>query len=154
LIRTWTYEPRKDENMAAKVRRIGYLQLVAKNGRRYEYGMIVEGQYLKTDVSFPACEVRHDRRSPQDPLHSQDKPPVEEPPNVPKKAPVKEPPPEDPQREPPPKPPPPPDGPPVEEPPNEPGQPPVREPPPKDPDREPPQKPPLKVVPAKVKDER
>ena len=48
--------------MAAKVRRIGYLQLVAKNGRRYEYGMIVEGQYLKTDVSFPACEVRHDRR--------------------------------------------------------------------------------------------
>jgi hypothetical protein len=143
----------KGLNMAAKVIKIGCLQMAAKNGRRYEFELMITGE--NSETAGPSSEYYPPdcRRSPKVELQSQNVSPVEEPPNAPKKAPVKEPPPEDPQREPPPKPPPP-DGPPVEEPPNEPGQPPVREPPPKDPDREPPQKPPVRALPAKVRDER
>jgi hypothetical protein len=126
--------------MTAKIIKIGYLQLVTKNGRRCEFELIVEGENLNS----AAREGRDDDGSSITTLHTQDNPPVEEPPNAPKKAPVKEPPPEVPEREPPTKPPPPPNDTPIEEPPNEPAQPPVKKPPPKDPDRESP-KPPVRA---------
>jgi hypothetical protein len=85
--------------MTVKILKIGYLQLMTKNGRRCEFELIVEGENLNTAVR----EGRDDDRPPIATLHAQDNPPVEEPPNAPKKAPIKEPPPEDPEREPPPK---------------------------------------------------
>jgi hypothetical protein len=131
--------------MTAQNVKIGGLQLEAKNGCRYEFGLIVEGQNLKMAVSSTVGEARNVDQFPKGKPSSQDKPPVEEPPNAPKKAPIKEPPPEDPDREPPSKPPPTPHVPPIEEPPNAPNKPPVKEPPPRDPDREPP-KPPIRAM--------
>lgn len=131
--------------MAAKAYKLGYLQLKAKDGRRYDLELIIAGECSGAVERSSKGENRERRRTRKDRPQFQNTPPIEEPPNEPGRPPVKEPPPEDPDREPPQKPPP--GGPPVEEPPNEPGGPPVKEPPPEDPNCEPPQKPPVRAAP-------
>ena len=131
--------------MAVKAKKLGYLQLKAKDGSRYELELIINDECLGAAERSSKGENRERRRPYKNKPQFQNTPPVEEPPNEPREPPVKEPPPEDPDREPPRKPPP--GGPPVEEPPGEPGKPPVKEPPPEDPDREPPRKPPVRAAP-------
>ena len=129
--------------MAAKTKKFGYLQLKAKDGRRYELELIIADECLEAAEGSSQGGI-HDHQPPNSGNPQfQNFPPVEEPPNEPGKPPVKEPPPEDPDREPPQQPP---GGPPVKEPPNEPGRTPVKEPPPEDPNREPPQKPPVRAA--------
>lgn len=123
--------------MTAMVKKTGRLQITAKNGRRYEFDLIINNNSLKTVAQTSDSESRDCHRYRKDKLQSHNNAPIEEPPNEPKKPPVKEP-------GEPPAPPPPPSHPPVQEPPNKPDEPPVKEPPPKDPDRRPPQKPPIK----------
>jgi len=123
--------------MSSKVWKIGRVQIIDKNGRRYSFEVSVCGG--KTSIANQRRDSEGiERRSAKTKnTQFQDRPPVEEPPNEPRKPPVEEPgePPE----------PPPPSRPPVEEPPNEPDEPPVKEPPPKDPDRQPPRQPPVKI---------
>ena len=124
--------------MSSKVRKIGRVQIIDKNGRRYSFEVSVCGG--KTSIANQRRDSEGIERRSAKTKNSQfqDRPPVEEPPNEPRKPPVEEP-------GEPPEPPPPPSQPPVEEPPNEPDEPPVKEPPPKEPDREPPRQPPVKI---------
>ena len=91
--------------MAAKTKKFGYLQLKAKDGRRYELELIIADECLEAAEGSSQGGI-HDHQPPNSGNPQfQNFPPVEEPPNEPGKQPVKEPPPEDPEREPPQKPP-------------------------------------------------
>jgi hypothetical protein len=121
--------------MPPKIRVIGRVRLLEKNGRRHHY------EVCARDGTLPlANPARHYGGSDLQikRLRLQERPPIKPPPNEPKKPPIEEP-------EDPPEPPPPPNRPPMKEPPNEPDEPPVKEPPPKDPEREPPRKPPVRA---------
>jgi len=119
--------------MPYKLRVIGRVRVVAKNGRRHHCELSAREETLPlADQArlYGGADLRIKR------LRLQERPPVKPPPNEPGKPPIEEP--EDPPA-------PPPNRPPIQEPPNEPREPPVKEPPPKDPDREPPQKPPVRA---------
>jgi hypothetical protein len=124
--------------MPSKAKKIGRLRIAAKNGRQYEFELIICDRRFAVEAQSADCEAHDCRRLRKAEPRAQDRPPVKEPPNEPQKPPVEEP-------GKPPAPPPPRKKPPVKEPPNEPDEPPIEEPPPKDPDREPPQKPPIRA---------
>jgi len=125
--------------MSSKVRKIGRLRVIDKNGCRNNFEIYECDGVLSIAGYCRQCEENDRPAWKSNKLQLQDRPPVEEPPHEPQKPPVDEP-------EDPPEPPPPPNRPPVEEPPYAPDGPPVKEPPPKDPEREPPQKPPMKLL--------
>lgn len=124
--------------MPSKAKKIGRLRIATKNGRRYEFKVIICDGRIAVEAQSEDCDAQDCRRPRKAETRAQDRPPVKEPPNRPRKPPVEEP-------GKPPAPPPPRKKPPVKEPPNEPDEPPIEEPPPKDPDREPPQKPPIRA---------
>jgi hypothetical protein len=122
--------------MPAKLRKLGRVKVIDKNGRRHNFEVSDCDGMLSIAPRSPDGNRRPSQTTR---LQSPNPPPVEPPPNEPQKPPVEEP-------EAPPKPPPPPNRPPVKEPPDQPGGPPVKEPPPKDPDRKPPYQPPVKAA--------